>query len=142
MSCSPSRLGIRHYRARVLTIKPGPVPCRETFPLLMDPVSYSPDTLDIWSNRPEMDYWLGILGEQVDNIVEKAIASEGNSPGSLLCAQHPGPTSLVDLAAWAIQSYVGYFSLWQPLLSPRKSEILRPRLCVQSDLAASATGKR
>ena len=54
---------------------------RETFPLLMDPVSYSPDTLDIWSNRPEMDYWLSILGEQVDNIVEKAIASEGNSPG-------------------------------------------------------------
>ena len=55
--------------------------CRETFPLLMDPGSYSPDTLDIWSNRPEMDYWLGILGEQVDNIVEKAIASECNSPG-------------------------------------------------------------
>ena len=58
--------------------------CRETFPLLMDPVSYSPDTLDIWSNRPEMDYWLSILGEQVDNIVEKAIASEGNSPGDLI----------------------------------------------------------
>ena len=55
---------------------------RETFPLLTDPVSYSPDTLDIWSNRPEMDYWLGILGEQVDTIVEKAIASEGNSPGA------------------------------------------------------------
>ena len=54
---------------------------RETFPLLMDPVSYSPDTLDIWSNRPEMDYWLSILGEQVDDTVEKAIASEGNSPG-------------------------------------------------------------
>ena len=29
-----------------------------------------------------MDYWLGILGEQVDTIVEKAIASEGNSPGA------------------------------------------------------------
>ena len=57
---------------------------RETFPLLMDPVSYSPDTLDIWSNRPEMDYWLSILGEQVDNIVEKALASEGNSPGACL----------------------------------------------------------
>lgn len=55
--------------------------CRETFPLLMDPVSYSPDTLDIWSNRLEMDYWLSTLGEQVDNIVEKAIASEGNSQG-------------------------------------------------------------
>ena len=57
---------------------------RETFPLLTDPVSYSPDTLDIWSNRPEMDYWLGILGEQVDTIVEKAINSEGNSPGAEL----------------------------------------------------------
>lgn len=51
----------------------------------MDPGSYSPDTLDIWSNRPEMDYWLGILGEQVDNIVEKAIASECNSPGEHQC---------------------------------------------------------
>ena len=64
----------------------------------MDPVSYSPDTLDIWSNRPEMDYWLGILGEQVDNIVEKAIASEGNSPGILLCAQDSEPTCLLDAA--------------------------------------------
>ena len=57
--------------------------CRETFPLLRDPVSYSPDTLDIWSNRSEMDYWLSILGEQVDNIVQKAIASEGSSPGKV-----------------------------------------------------------
>ena len=72
----------------------------------MDPGSYSPDTLDIWSNRPEMDYWLSILGEQVDNIVEKAIASEGNSPGSLLCAQHSGQPRLVDAAAWAIQKPV------------------------------------
>ena len=31
-----------------------------------------------------MDYWLGILGEQVDTIVEKAINSEGNSPGAEL----------------------------------------------------------
>ncbi len=59
-----------------------PLVRRETFPLLQDPVSYSPDTMDIWSNRSEMDYWLSILGEQVDNIVQKAIASEGNSPGN------------------------------------------------------------
>ena len=41
-----------------------------------------PDTLDIWSNRAEMDYWLGVLGDQVQTVVEKAVASEGNSQGA------------------------------------------------------------
>ena len=55
---------------------------REPFPLLADPVNYTPDTLDIWSNRPEMGYWLGVLGDQVQTVVEKAVASEGNSQGT------------------------------------------------------------
>jgi hypothetical protein len=51
-------------------------PCREPFPLLADPVHYTPDTLDIWADRSEMLYWLGVLQDQVQTVVEKAAASD------------------------------------------------------------------
>lgn len=94
----------------------------------MDPVSYSPDTLDIWSNRPEMDYWLSILGEQVDNIVEKAIASEGNSPGALPLLAKLDRHVLLS-AARATQKHP---SLWKSEVSQYESEVPQQRFAGQS----------
>ena len=58
---------------------------REPFPLLADPVQYTPDTLDIWGNRSEMDYWLGVLLDQVSTVVEKAAACDGQPGARLIC---------------------------------------------------------
>ncbi len=55
--------------------------CREPFPLLADPVHYTPDTLDIWGDRSEMLYWLTVLQDQVQTVVEKAAASDA-APGA------------------------------------------------------------
>jgi hypothetical protein len=62
----------------------GAFACREPFPLLADPVQYTPDTLDIWGNRSEMDYWLGVLLDQIGTVVEKAAACDGQPGGCLL----------------------------------------------------------
>ena len=71
--------------------------CREPFPLLADPVGYTPDTLDIWSRPAEMEYWLGVLGDQVQTVVEKAVASEGNSQG----AHGKGVSGFLGACLWA-----------------------------------------
>ncbi|EIE24982.1 fumble-domain-containing protein [Coccomyxa subellipsoidea C-169] len=63
-------LGVLHY-----------TPSREPFPLLADAVHYTPDTLDIWGDRAEMDYWLGVLLDQVGTVVEKAAACDGQPDG-------------------------------------------------------------
>ena len=72
--------------------------CREPFPLLADPVGYAPDTLDIWARPAEMEYWLGVLGDQVQTVVEKAVASEANSQGARrtpgAARVHAAPSSL------------------------------------------------
>lgn len=62
--------------------------CREPFPLLADPVQYTPDTLDTWGNRSEMDYWLGVLLDQIGTVVEKAAACDGQPGG---CHLHELP---------------------------------------------------
>ncbi|CAL8471142.1 g10684 [Coccomyxa elongata] len=63
-------LGVLHY-----------TPSREPFPLLADGVHYTPDTLDIWGDRSEMDYWLGVLLDQVSTVVEKAAACDNKPDG-------------------------------------------------------------
>ncbi|GJP44935.1 hypothetical protein CLOM_g4333 [Closterium sp. NIES-68] len=52
------------------------VPSLEVFPLLADPLSYEPNTVDL-SDPDEREYWLGILQDHIPNLVEKAVASEG-----------------------------------------------------------------
>ena len=64
-------VGVLHYH-----------PSCESFPLLADPVHYTPDTQDINKDREEMDYWLGVLHDQIPTVVAKAIASEHKTPGT------------------------------------------------------------
>lgn len=54
-------------------------PSCEPFPLLSDPASYNPNTIDINGDAAEMAYWVGILQDQIPTVVEKAAASEDNS---------------------------------------------------------------
>lgn len=35
-----------------------------------------------------MDYWLGVLQEQIPTVVEKAVASESNSEGVYMSQAH------------------------------------------------------
>ena len=63
-------VGVLHY-----------TPSCESFPLLADPVHYTPDTQDIHKDREEMNYWLGTLQEGLPTLVAKASASEHNKPG-------------------------------------------------------------
>ncbi|KAK9799347.1 hypothetical protein WJX73_008823 [Symbiochloris irregularis] len=57
-------------------------PSCEYFPLLADPVHYTPDTQDINKDREEMGYWLGAMQEGLSTLVAKASASEHNKPGA------------------------------------------------------------
>lgn len=64
-------VGILHYN-----------PTTEPFPLLADPVKYEPNTLDIAADPAEMEYWLGVLQDQIPTVCEKAVASDGGSKGA------------------------------------------------------------
>ncbi|KAL4445797.1 hypothetical protein ABPG77_008996 [Micractinium sp. CCAP 211/92] len=55
-------------------------PSSEPFPLLIDAVEYNPSTIDINNDAAEMAYWIGILQDQIPQVVEKAAASEGDTP--------------------------------------------------------------
>ncbi|CAM6128447.1 unnamed protein product [Calypogeia fissa] len=52
------------------------VPSLEPFPLLADPKGYEPNTVDL-SDHSERQYWFNILSDNMPDLVEKAVASEG-----------------------------------------------------------------
>lgn len=55
-------------------------PSSEPFPLLAEAVeAYNPSTIDINNDAVEMAYWIGILQEQIPQVVEKAATSEGST---------------------------------------------------------------
>ncbi|XP_002991207.2 pantothenate kinase 2 [Selaginella moellendorffii] len=54
------------------------IPSLEPFPLLADPKTYEPNTIDL-GDLDEREYWFNILSEQLPNLVEKAVASEGGT---------------------------------------------------------------
>jgi len=54
------------------------VPTLEVFPLLADPNTYDPDTIDL-SELNELKYWLPVLSEHLPDLVDKAVASEGGT---------------------------------------------------------------
>ncbi|KAK7291629.1 hypothetical protein RIF29_06933 [Crotalaria pallida] len=54
------------------------VPTLEVFPLLADPKTYEPNTIDL-SDHSELEYWLTILSEHLPDLVDKAVASEGGT---------------------------------------------------------------
>ncbi|KAI4336147.1 hypothetical protein L6164_014712 [Bauhinia variegata] len=54
------------------------VPTLEVFPLLADPKSYEPNTIDL-SDHGELEYWFTILSEHLPDLVDKAVASEGGT---------------------------------------------------------------
>lgn len=68
-------------------------PSFEPFPLLTDPVDYEPNTLNLREDKPMLHYWLNVLSDSIQNIMAKAMASEGGTAGgcpllffvSLLC---------------------------------------------------------
>jgi hypothetical protein len=79
-----------------LTYKPD----NEPFPLLADEKNYVPDTFNIHTDQAELDYWLGILIDQVGPFVERAISSgldqdetTGEIPGNFLLGIFPFPLS-------------------------------------------------
>ncbi|XP_010243065.1 PREDICTED: pantothenate kinase 2 isoform X2 [Nelumbo nucifera] len=54
------------------------VPTLEVFPLLMDPKTYEPNTIDL-SDHNELEYWFTVLSEHLPDLVDKAVASEGGT---------------------------------------------------------------
>ena len=64
-------VGVLHYS-----------PGQECFPLLKDPAAYTPDTSDL-NNAEQRDYWIQVLKDQLPTVVEKAISTDGSTPGNL-----------------------------------------------------------
>lgn len=54
------------------------VPSLEPFPLLADRQAYEPNTVDL-SEQLEREYWLKVLADNLPDLVEKAVASEGGT---------------------------------------------------------------
>uniref|UniRef100_A0A164ULY1 Pantothenate kinase 2 n=1 Tax=Daucus carota subsp. sativus TaxID=79200 RepID=A0A164ULY1_DAUCS len=54
------------------------VPTLEVFPLLADPKTYEPNTIDLL-DRGELDYWFTVLSAHLPDLVDKAVASEGGT---------------------------------------------------------------
>ncbi|XP_019417441.1 PREDICTED: pantothenate kinase 2-like [Lupinus angustifolius] len=54
------------------------VPTLEVFPLLADKKTYEPNTIDL-SDPSELEYWLKILSDNLPDLMDKAIASEGGT---------------------------------------------------------------
>lgn len=54
------------------------VPSLEVFPLLADPKTYEPNTIDL-SDPGELEYWFKVLSEHSPDLVDKAVASEGGT---------------------------------------------------------------
>lgn len=59
-------------------------PSFEPFPLLTDPVDYEPNTLNLQEDKPMLQYWLNVLSDSIQNIMAKAMASEGGTAGGWL----------------------------------------------------------
>ncbi|CAH1439325.1 unnamed protein product [Lactuca virosa] len=54
------------------------VPSLEVFPLLANPKSYEPNTIDL-ADPNELEYWFTVLSEHLPDLVDKAVASEGGT---------------------------------------------------------------
>ncbi|KAK1268032.1 Pantothenate kinase 2 [Acorus gramineus] len=54
------------------------VPTLDVFPLLADPKTYEPNTIDL-ADRSELEYWFTVLSEHLPDLVDKAVASEGRT---------------------------------------------------------------
>ncbi|XP_038982983.1 LOW QUALITY PROTEIN: pantothenate kinase 2-like [Phoenix dactylifera] len=54
------------------------VPTLEEFPLLADPKTYEPNTIDL-SDHSELEYWFMVLSEHLPDLVDKAVAGEGGT---------------------------------------------------------------
>ncbi|XP_057738408.1 pantothenate kinase 2-like [Arachis stenosperma] len=54
------------------------VPTLDVFPLLEDPKTYEPNTIDL-ADPSELEYWFTILSEHLPDLVDKAVASEGRT---------------------------------------------------------------
>ncbi|KAL1566182.1 Pantothenate kinase 2, mitochondrial [Salvia divinorum] len=54
------------------------VPSLEVFPLLADPKTYEPNTIDL-SDPGELEYWFTVLSDHMPDLVDKAVASEGGT---------------------------------------------------------------
>ncbi|PWZ14619.1 Pantothenate kinase 2 [Zea mays] len=53
------------------------VPTLDVFPLLEDPKTYEPNTIDL--DQDEFKYWFKILSDHSPDLVDKAVASEGGT---------------------------------------------------------------
>ncbi|OEL19971.1 Pantothenate kinase 2, partial [Dichanthelium oligosanthes] len=53
------------------------VPTLDVFPLLEDPKTYEPNTIDL--DQDEFKYWFKILSDHLPDLVDKAVASEGGT---------------------------------------------------------------
>ncbi|CAM6102026.1 unnamed protein product [Calypogeia fissa] len=58
------------------------VPSLEPFPLLADPKGYEPNAVDL-SDHSERQYWFNILSDNMPDLVDKAVASEGATDDSV-----------------------------------------------------------
>ncbi|KAL8457807.1 hypothetical protein ACS0TY_035617 [Phlomoides rotata] len=54
------------------------VPSLEVFPLLADSKTYEPNTIDL-SDHGELEYWFTVLSGHMQDLVDKAVASEGGT---------------------------------------------------------------
>uniref|UniRef100_A0A669B9Y4 4'-phosphopantetheine phosphatase n=1 Tax=Oreochromis niloticus TaxID=8128 RepID=A0A669B9Y4_ORENI len=56
-------------------------------PLLQDPSSYIPDTVDLTEDAPAREYWLYCFEEALDGVVKRAVASQPDMPEAALRAE-------------------------------------------------------
>ncbi|XP_037535594.1 4'-phosphopantetheine phosphatase isoform X2 [Nematolebias whitei] len=56
-------------------------------PLLQDPSSYIPDTVDLTEDAPAREYWLYCFEEALDGVVKRALASQPDMPEAAVRAE-------------------------------------------------------
>ncbi|KAF3671850.1 Pantothenate kinase 2 [Capsicum annuum] len=81
------------------------VPSLEVFPLLADPKTYEPNTIDL-SDHGELEYWFTVLSEHLSDLVDKAVASEGGTDDAKRRGDAFARAFSAHLARFGRQSYL------------------------------------
>uniref|UniRef100_A0A8C7JZJ0 4'-phosphopantetheine phosphatase n=1 Tax=Oncorhynchus kisutch TaxID=8019 RepID=A0A8C7JZJ0_ONCKI len=111
-------------------------------PLLQDPSSYIPDTVDLSEDALAREYWLYCFEEALDGVVKRAVASQPDLPEAaeraekfrhkylhkLQTLRHQPFVSLYDLLMWWIscekmEASVSQFCLHLPQIKQRENDM-------------------
>ncbi len=79
LQLSYKRIFSQHHACPPPPVPPRPLP------------QYDPNTVNINTDRSELEYWAGVLQDQIPTVVEKAITSEGSTKGERSGAAQRSP---------------------------------------------------